>query len=268
MPRAQSGRDGPPAVLTPVDAESLASTTVLKAMLDGSVFADVTGSGHPDVLALHGWGRTRADLAPAVAGRSALLVDLPGFGASPPPGEAWGSADYARLLAPLLDDGPPWTVLGHSFGGRVAVQLALLRPERVAVLVLTGVPLLRSGGGGRSPAAYRLARALHARRLLSEPRMEGLRQRYGSADYRAASGVMRSTLVRVVNEDYRSALPDVRCRVELVWGGLDTAAPLAMVQEASTLLPAAALHVSPRSGHLLDAPLIELLQDRLAASTG
>jgi pimeloyl-ACP methyl ester carboxylesterase len=237
---------------------------VLKAMLGGSVFADVTGPARPDVLALHGWGRTRADLAPAVAERSALLVDLPGFGASPPPADTWGSADYARLLAPLLDDGQPWTVLGHSFGGRVAVQLALLRPERVAGLVLTGVPLLRSGGGGRTPAPYRLARALHERRLLSEPRMERLRQRYGSADYRAVSGVMRSTLVRVVNEDCRSVLPQLRCPVELVWGALDTAAPLAMAEEASRLLPTAELHVSPRSGHLLDAPLIGLLQDRLA----
>ncbi len=235
-------------------------------MLDGSVFADVTGSGRPDVLALHGWGRTRADLAPAVAARSALLVDLPGFGASPAPAAAWGSPDYARLLAPLLDDGPPWTLLGHSFGGRVAVQLALLRPERVGALVLTGVPLLRAAGGGRSPAAYRLARALHRRGLLPETRMEQLRQRYGSADYRAASGTMRDTLVRVVNEDYRSLLPDVRCPVELVWGALDTAAPLSMAQEASRLLPAAELSVSPQSGHLLDAPLISLLSDRLGAS--
>jgi len=96
---------------------------MLTALLDGAVLAERTGTGAARVLALHGWGRTRADLLPAVEGRDALVPDLPGFGASPPPPTAWGSREYAEQLAPLLAEGG-WTVVGHSFGGRVAVQLA------------------------------------------------------------------------------------------------------------------------------------------------
>ena len=241
---------------------------MLTSLLDGRVFADRTPGGSPSVLALHGWQRSRADLADAVAGTPALLVDLPGFGASPPPPAAWGSRDYAELLAPVLDDGEPWTLVGHSFGGRVAVQLAALRPERVRALVLTGVPLLRGPSSGRSPAPYRLARALHRRGVLPESLMERARQQYGSADYRAATGVLRDTLVRLVNEDYRDLLPQVTAPVDLVWGAKDTAAPLEMAQRAQALFPRAELHVSPTSGHLLDRPLNDLLRTRVQARAG
>ena len=48
----------------------------------------------------------------------------------------------------MLDDlAPGAVVLGHSFGGRVAVHLAPARPDRVGALVLTGVPLVRNPAG-------------------------------------------------------------------------------------------------------------------------
>ena len=233
----------------------------LTALLDGAVLAERTGSGKPRVLALHGWGRTRADWLPALSAVSALAVDLPGFGASPPPPVGWGSRDYAALLAPLLSEGG-WTVAGHSFGGRVAVQLAAGWPSLVSSVVLTGVPLLR-GAAGRAPLGFRLAKRAHALGIFSDERMEAERRKRGSADYRNCSGVMRDTLVTLVNEDYRAELPLIEAPVELVWGAADTAAPLAMAQQASALCKKATLTVSETSGHLLDAALYDLLRARL-----
>lgn len=233
----------------------------LTALLGGSVLAEKSGDD-PKVLALHGWGRTRADWAAVLRDQQALAVDLPGFGASPEPPAAWGSREYAELLAPLLVDGG-WTLLGHSFGGRVAVQLAAGWPEGVERVVLTGVPLLRRTAGGKAPMAFRAAKWLHGKGLLSEERMEAERRKRGSADYRAAHGVMRDTLVRLVNEDYRALLPDVKAPVSLVWGQHDTAAPLAMAKEAADLLPSATLSISATSGHLLDEGLVALLREAL-----
>jgi pimeloyl-ACP methyl ester carboxylesterase len=233
----------------------------LTALLGGSVLAERSGDD-PKVLALHGWGRTRADWAPVLQGTAALAVDLPGFGASPEPPAAWGSREYAELLAPLLADGG-WTVLGHSFGGRVAVQLAAGWPDAVDRVVLTGVPLLRRTSSGKAPLGFRAAKWLHAKGLLSDERMEAERRKRGSADYRAAQGVMRDTLVRLVNEDYRALLPDVKAPVSMVWGMHDTAAPLAMAKEAVTLFPSATLAISEASGHLLDDALVDLLREAL-----
>lgn len=234
----------------------------LTALLDGAVLAEKTGPD-PRVLALHGWGRTRADWLPALGGVAALAVDLPGFGASPPPPTGWGSRDYAELLAPLLADGG-WTVAGHSFGGRVAVQLAAGWPDLVSKVVLTGVPLLRRTTSSSAPLGFRLAKKANSLGLLSDAKMEEQRRKRGSADYRAAEGVMRDTLVRLVNEDYRDLLPGIEAPVEMVWGAHDTAAPMEMARAALELLPAATLTVSETSGHLLDDSLLQLLRERLA----
>jgi len=233
----------------------------LTALLGGAVLAEKTGDD-PKVLALHGWARTRADWAPVLKGIPSLAVDLPGFGASPEPPEAWGSQDYAAQLAPLLEGGG-WTVVGHSFGGRVAVQLAAGWPGAVEHLVLTGVPLLRRTGSGKAPLAFRLAKKAHQVGLLSDTRMEEVRRKRGSADYRAAQGVMRGTLVKLVNEGYAERLPLVKCPVTMVWGAHDTAAPLSMAQEAAGLIDRATLRVSETSGHLLDDALVALLREAL-----
>jgi pimeloyl-ACP methyl ester carboxylesterase len=233
----------------------------LTALLGGAVLAEKTGDD-PRVLALHGWGRTRADWLPALVA-PALAADLPGFGASPPPPVGWGSREYAELLAPVLAGGG-WTLAGHSFGGRVAVHLAAGWPDLVEKLVLTGVPLLRKASDGKAPLGFRLAKKANQLGLLSDERMEAERQKRGSADYRAATGVMRDTLVRLVNEDYRDLLPRITAPVDLVWGAGDTAAPMRMAQEAQGLFPKADLVVSESSGHLLDSGLHALLRERLS----
>jgi pimeloyl-ACP methyl ester carboxylesterase len=80
--------------------------------------------------------------------------------------------------------------------------------------------------------------------------MEALRQRYGSDDYRAASGVMRDILVRTLAEDYTAVLAALRCPVELVWGDDDTSAPLAVAEKLEAELSVAHLVVCAGAGHL------------------
>lgn len=246
---------------------------MLRAYADGQVFGVQTGSATPSVLALHGWARSHRDFDAVIgSGRDgdreldAVALDLPGFGASPPPPQPWGSAEYAAVVAAALTDlkeqSPPLVVLGHSFGGRVSLHLAASRPDLVRGLVLTGVPqLVREGAGARRrprpSSAFRVARALHRVGLLSERRMEAARQRHGSADYRAAQGIMRQVLVRVLSESYEEQLAALRCPVAMVWGDDDTAAPLAGAEAAAAMVPGgASLDVVPGAGHLtpLTAP--------------
>jgi pimeloyl-ACP methyl ester carboxylesterase len=229
----------------------------------GKLFGVVHGEGRASVLALHGWRRTSADFDRVLAGLgaggpAAVALDLPGFGASPEPPEAWGAADYAKAVAAAVagpEFAPPLVVLGHSFGGRVALCLAADRPDLVRALVLTGVPLIRRAGGGAKPAlSYRLVRWLHRRGLVGDERMEALRRTHGSADYRAATGVMRDVFVRVVNESYEEQLGRVRCPVELVWADDDAEARIDQAESALgllgergslTRLPAGTGHLTP-----------------------
>jgi len=226
------------------------------------------------VLALHGWGRSHADfdavlngLVGSHEGTGAIALDLPGFGASPVPPAAGGAAVYADLIEPVLDDcAARVVVVGHSFGGRVAVELAVRRPERVASLVLCGVPLLRrTDRPATNPALrYRLARGLHRRGLLGEATMERMRQRFGSADYRDATGTMRDVLVTVVNETYGEQLGRISQPVELVWGSDDDATPVEIARRAARMLPDASLAVLDGVGHFVPTGAAPALADAIA----
>jgi pimeloyl-ACP methyl ester carboxylesterase len=80
--------------------------------------------------------------------------------------------------------------------------------------------------------------------------MEAMRQRYGSPDYRAASGVMRDVFVRLLAEQYTDGMAAVDCRVDLVWGEDDTEVPLEVAVRAQPIFPSAALVTLPGIGHL------------------
>lgn len=213
---------------------------MLSSFAGGRVLGARVGGRPTTVLGLHGWGRDHRDLLPALDGFPAAAVDLPGFGATPEPPEPWTTAQYADLVAEVVvaDLDAPVTVLGHSFGGRVALRLAQAHPSLVAGLVVSGVPGLVPGH--RRPArptlSYRVARALHQVGVLSDARMEQVRLRHGSADYRVASPTMRAVLVAAVNETYDDALSAITGPVELVWGAADTAAPVATARAAVELL--------------------------------
>ncbi len=240
---------------------------MLKAFADGRLFGVASGTGRPSVLALHGWGRSSGDFTATLSGLDAVALDLPGFGATPPPSEAWGAAGYANAVADVLHElDTPVVVVGHSFGGRIAVHLAASHPDAVAGLVLTGVPLVRRPGAvPRRPApAYRLGRALHRRGVLPESRMDALRRRYGSPDYLAATGVMRGVHVTVVNETYEDQMATIACPVELVWGDDDTEVPVAVAEVAVARLARATLTVVPGAGHLTPLTAPGALRDAVA----
>lgn len=248
---------------------------MLKSFAGGRLFGATWGSGPATVLALHGWRRSHTDFDPVFAAVgpevTAVGLDLSGFGATPPPEETWGSLDYAQVVAdvfaePVLADRV--TVVGHSFGGRVALQLAELVPDRIERMVLTGVPLLdRAGRQSRVAAGYRLARRLHRWGLLGDERMEASRRRHGSPDYRAASGVMRDVFVRLLHEDYHAVMAATRNPVALIWGADDTEVPLEVAERAVGLFPAASLTVLKGVGHLVPTEAPDALARAITGDT-
>jgi len=232
----------------------------------GGLFGERFG-GEAPVLALHGWGRDRRDWAAVLSATGGLALDLPGFGATPPPVVATGAAGYAALVEPALEAFAGRVVVaGHSFGGRVAVHLAARRPDKVAALVLAGVPLVRlAGSRSRVSVRFRAIRLARRLRLVPERTLEEARRRYGSADYRDASGVMRRVLVTVVGESYERELAGLACPVELVWGEDDRVVPPPVATRALTLIPTARLTLLPAVGHDVLAQASEAVADAIRA---
>jgi pimeloyl-ACP methyl ester carboxylesterase len=197
----------------------------------------------------HGWGHSHQALLPlALTMRPAAdswLLDLPGFGASPPPPAPWGTEDYADAIADWIATLPAGRKIwvGHSFGCRVGLQLAARHPGAVDALFLiaaAGLPPHRSLGARlrRLPrrAAFRLLRALTP----EGPARDRLRERYGSTDYRHA-GAMRPVLVKAVNEDLSEAARAIRLPVVLVHGDGDGESPPDIAERLHGLIPGSRL---------------------------
>ncbi|WP_165067177.1 alpha/beta fold hydrolase [Marisediminicola senii] len=248
---------------------------MITALSDGRVLAEKWGATPPSVIALHGWARSGADFERVVDGLDAVAIHLPGFGITTEPDTAWGTVEYADAVAEALQGlsaagaatgggaPAPVVIVGHSFGGRVAVRLAARHPHLVSGLVLTGVPLLRLGAAPKPAVSYRVVRALAKRRVLPQSMLEKARHTHGSADYRAAHGVMRDVMVKVVAEDYRDDLARVAVPTRMVWGELDTSAPADAAIAASTLIPGATFQSVPGAAHLLEGPLEIAVRDAL-----
>lgn len=224
----------------------------------------LVGQGQRHTLLLHGWGcniETMMPIAQSLQETTAILLDFPGHGQTPPPSAVWGVEDFGKhiveLLSALAID--KVDIIAHSFGGRVALWLASCYPDRVGRLVLTG-------GAGIRPrrkfttrvkiAMYKLQKNLLGKGIglkicnLVGVDMQKRLQKAGSSDYRAITDpLLRQTFVRIVGEDLSPLLTTVKAQTLLVWGEKDDATPLWMGQMMEKRIPDAGLVVFSGRGH-------------------
>lgn len=210
----------------------------------------------PAVLVLPGW-MAKASLYRIVADAISekyrvILVDMPGFtGDTPEPPEAWnldGFVDYTVALIQALGFGS-LTLMGHSFGGRIIIKM-MNRPDlpfEVERIVLVDAAGIRHELSGSAKAKQKLFR--FAKHFMSETQIEHYKETHGSADYRAASPLMRECMVKAINEDLTPLLPGVKPETLLIWGTADTATPITDGELMERTMPDAGLARIEGAGH-------------------
>lgn len=239
----------------------------------GSVAYARGGSGRP-LLYLHDAGAdtlTSAAFEDLAADHDVVLMDLPGYGESAPPGAFDRPADIAAMLTAFLDR-LGWArplVAGTSLGAWFALELAFAFPDRAAGMVLAGAAglhcpedyllgLFRTGDAAHS-APDLIAGAIWDRL----PREEGqaVRGRAGAAVWgpwvqELAAAAWCSWHPYTANPRVLAQLGGVRCPVEILWGERDGLIPLQHARLLAEGLPAANLRIVDGAGHLvaLDAP--------------
>lgn len=220
------------------------------------------GSGTVFLL-LQGWG-TSIDLYGAVIDKAAekyrvLAPDLPGFGGTPEPPAPWHVDDYADFVLHFCEklDVKSCIIFAHSFGGRVTLKLTARDelPIKIEKIILTGAAGIRhepSEAAKKKAAAYQRSKKFLSSapmKALFPNALENLRNKHGSADYRAASPMMRQVLVNTVNEDLSALLPECTPETLLIWGRNDDAAPLCDGEQMEREMPDAGLVTLDNAGH-------------------
>lgn len=226
----------------------------------------VEGSGSPVIL-MHGWGCNLTTLASvekvAVENHTVYNVDFPGFGLSQEPSEVWGVEKYTQLIEELVKveniENP--ILLGHSFGGRVGILYSSRNQVKKLILVdAAGVKPRRSLKYYLKVYSFKISKRLMPLIYGKEgakKRIEAARAKRGSSDYNNATPMMRAILSKVVNEDLKYCMPQIKAPTLLIWGENDTATPLRDAQTMEKLIPDAGLVSFPGCGHysFLDNPI-------------
>lgn len=217
------------------------------------------GEGWP-VLLLHGWGCSSETMLPVfnhlVRDFRVYNFDLPGFGMSPEPPAAWDTTDYADMLAAFIEEncaGMKPLIVGHSFGGRLALRLGARDiPKKLLLTGCAGLPPKRGMDYYAKVYSYKAAKKLLALPGLGKKREELLnraKSKSGSEDYRNASEVMRAVFVKTVNENQTENLPKITAPTLLFWGENDTATPLCDGEQMAREMKDAALIVKNGGTH-------------------
>lgn len=226
--------------------------------------------GNPEgepVILMHGWGcnLTTVNLIAntLVDTHRIINIDLPGHGKSSEPKEVWGVEDFTRLIEKIISElglqNP--SLIGHSFGGRIAILLSSRNKVNKIVLVdAAGIKPKRSLNYYRKVYTFKLMKRLiilFNGKKRGEEIIERRRSKKGSADYRNSSPMMRKVMSRCVNEDLKKYMPRIKAPTLLIWGENDTATPLSDAKTMEKLIPDAGLVSFEGCGHysFLDNPV-------------
>ena len=217
----------------------------------------------PFLVFLHGWAGQWQSWRPIIERLkydfSILAPDLPGFGKNKLTGP-FTISDYADYISNLLKKEriSKAVVIGHSFGGAVAIKFAVNNSEKISGLVLVDSPGIRQQNFRLKtkilPAVLGKKLILNSPLAKFFPRLRLLYYRlFGltKSDYFAALGNenLQKTLSLVLKENLYHDLPKIKTPTLIIWGEKDWETPLFSGKKIKQLIKNSQLIIFPNAGH-------------------
>ena len=233
----------------------------------------VSGQG-PAFFILHGWGGSSdswINVQKVLAGEKfqVIIPDFPGFGKSLTPKEPWEVNNYVEWLKSFIEQmkvKTPFFLLGHSFGGRIAIKFAARYPENIKALILCSSAGIKSKKSFKNKMFYYLGRIgeyLFSQKPLLKFK-NGARNTFyqiiRQRDYLQAKGVMKETVKKVLAEDLMGYLSQIKAETLILWGENDRMVPIKYGYIMAKEISKAKMITFPKIGH---SPHLEI-PDKLA----
>lgn len=225
------------------------------------------------LIILHGWQSSKEkwqEIKEEIEEQSIRVnvPDLPGFKEDTKLGRPWNLDDYVEWVAELLpkvEEVAPPTIflLGHSFGGRMAIKFAVKYPEK-----LKGLILVSSAGIKHKKNFCLQAVARIFSKFSFLPGYEFLRKVFyhkilGKTDYLKAEGALKETFKKTIEEDLTSLLLKIKVPTLIVWGEKDKITPLSDGYLIKERIESSKLEVLKGIGHTPHLENPELLSQEI-----
>ena len=223
------------------------------------------------VVLIHGLhGSARADWAAQITLLSryfhVVAIELPGFDDPSALPADYSITHFADVVSRLVQErvAGPYSLIGHSLGGAIALRIALDSPPRVERLILVSVPgilhrlsysrevagsRVHRGSGTHSGLAA-LVEKLSVKLLAMIETISGRSQPSERLLRRMANNPVAMAALQLVTHDFGAELAQLDLPVLLLWGEDDQTAPLRIAHTLQARLPNARLQVFPDVGHV------------------
>jgi len=203
-----------------------------------------------------------------------VCIDLPCFGSEPCPDRIWGVEDYANFAKNKIKQVPDVKeiiLLGHSFGGQVAIYLVAHEPKLVDKLVLSGAAVFRPHKALRRWLFMGLAK--FSKLILRIPILEKynipvrkvIYKFINSPDYSCTSGIKRDIFKKIIRQDLTYLLFKIKTPTMVVWGTKDKFVPLRHGKKIKQLIPKCKLEIIKGGRHGLHLQMPEKLLEIIYA---
>lgn len=215
------------------------------------------GEGKP-LLILHGWG-SKSDNWQKVGemlaknGIKVIIPDLPGFGQSDKPQTAWDLDDYCDFVEEFVKvlNLDKFYLLGHSFGGEIAVKYNLRFPEKIDKLFLVSASCIRTRNL-KKKLLYILSKVFKIFSFIPFLRKAFYRFVVGKSDYLSTEGVMRDTYLKIIAEDLSNILSQVQAVTIIIWGEEDSITPISDARKINSKIKNSKLEILSGFDHDLN----------------
>jgi pimeloyl-ACP methyl ester carboxylesterase len=232
---------------------------------------EVVGSGQPLVI-FHGWG-SNTERWQAVAeilaenGFKVIIPDLPGFGKSEELVSPWNMNNYLKWAEEFVKELnlQEFDLLGHSFGGALAVKLAIKYPQNVKKLFLVSAASVRKKTTKKS-IFKNLAKVVKLFAFV--PGYAFFRKAFYKfvirrSDYPYVSGTMAETFKNVIGEDLSQFTGFLKIPTIIIWGDKDKSTPIEDAHFMNQKIKNSKLVVIEGAGHALNKENPEVLAQKI-----